>query len=80
MKITYFGTTTLLFDDGKNRILFDAHFTRHSFLKCLLRFKVSTNSRVIIEKTEDNFDILSRYCEKNDINCIVQLPCTSIEI
>ena len=23
MKITYFGTTTLLFDDGKDQILFD---------------------------------------------------------
>ena len=30
MKITFFGTTTLLFDDGKDQILFDAHFTRPS--------------------------------------------------
>ena len=27
MKVTYFGTTTLLFDDGKDQIFFDAHFT-----------------------------------------------------
>jgi hypothetical protein len=33
MKITYFGTTTLLFDDGTDQILFDCHFTRPSLLK-----------------------------------------------
>ena len=33
MKITYFGTTTLLFDDGKDQILFDCHFTRPSLWK-----------------------------------------------
>ena len=33
MKITFFGTTTLLFDDGKDQILFDCHFTRPSLLK-----------------------------------------------
>ena len=32
MKVTFFGTTTLLFDDGKDQILFDAHFTRPSLL------------------------------------------------
>ena len=31
MKITYLGTTVLLFDDGKDQILFDAHITRPSF-------------------------------------------------
>ena len=30
LKVTYFGTTTLLFDDGKDQILFDAHVTRPS--------------------------------------------------
>ena len=30
MKVTFFGTTTLLFDDGKDQILFDAHITRPS--------------------------------------------------
>ena len=30
MKVTFFGTTTLLFDDGKDQLLFDAHFTRPS--------------------------------------------------
>ncbi|MCR4632667.1 MAG: MBL fold metallo-hydrolase [Erysipelotrichaceae bacterium] len=33
MKITFFGTTTLLFDDGRDQILFDCHFTRPSLLK-----------------------------------------------
>lgn len=33
MKVTFFGTTTLLFDDGKDQILFDCHFTRPSLIK-----------------------------------------------
>ncbi len=33
MKITFFGTTTLLFDDGKDQIFFDCHFTRPSLFK-----------------------------------------------
>ena len=33
MKVTFFGTTTLLFDDGKDQILFDAHMTRPSLMK-----------------------------------------------
>lgn len=30
MKVTFFGTTTLLFDDGSDQLLFDAHLTRPS--------------------------------------------------
>lgn len=30
MKVTFFGTTTLLFDDGVDQVLFDAHMTRPS--------------------------------------------------
>ncbi len=33
MKVTFFGTTTLLFDDGRDQILFDCHFTRPSLTK-----------------------------------------------
>ena len=33
MKITFFGTTTLLFDDGKDQVLFDCHLTRPSLWK-----------------------------------------------
>lgn len=36
MKVTFFGTTTLLFDDGKDQILFDCHFTRPSLKKYVL--------------------------------------------
>ncbi|MBQ8108729.1 MAG: MBL fold metallo-hydrolase [Clostridia bacterium] len=36
MKVTYFGTTTLLFDDGTDQLLFDAHFTRPSLLRYAL--------------------------------------------
>lgn len=30
MKVTYLGTTTLLFDDGTDQILFDCHVIRPS--------------------------------------------------
>ena len=33
MKITFFGTTTLLFDDGSDQVFFDAHMTRPSLFK-----------------------------------------------
>ncbi len=33
MKVTFFGTTTLLFDDGTDQIFFDCHFTRPSLRK-----------------------------------------------
>ena len=33
MKVTFFGTTTLLFDDGKDQLLFDAHVTRPSLVR-----------------------------------------------
>ena len=46
MKVTFFGTTTLLFDDGKDQVLFDAHFTRPSMLKYLFG-KVSTDRAVV---------------------------------
>ena len=43
LKITYFGTTTLLFDDGKDQILFDAHFTRPSLVKYVGGSKTGTD-------------------------------------
>ena len=33
MKVTFFGTTTLLFDDGTDQVLFDAHLTRPSLAR-----------------------------------------------
>ena len=44
MKITFFGTTTLLFDDGRDQILFDAHFTRPSIEKYIAGAKAETNT------------------------------------
>ncbi len=43
MKVTYFGTTTLLFDDGRDQILFDAHVTRPSLMKYIAGAKVGTD-------------------------------------
>ena len=46
LKITFFGTTTLLFDDGRDQILFDAHFTRPSIEKYTAGAIVKTNTRL----------------------------------
>ena len=44
LKVTYFGTTTLLFDDSKDQVLFDAHITRPSLSKYLRDVKAVTNT------------------------------------
>ena len=44
MKVTFFGTTTLLFDDGKDQILFDCHFTRPSLKNYVLGKDLSNRS------------------------------------
>ena len=44
LKVTYFGTTTLLFDDGKDQILFDAHFTRPPLIKHICSLKAGTDT------------------------------------
>lgn len=49
MRITFFGTTTLLFDDGKDQILFDAHFTRPSMMKYIRNARVNTNTALCDE-------------------------------
>lgn len=43
LKVTYFGTTTLLFDDGSDQVLFDAHITRPSLNKYVRGVKESTD-------------------------------------
>lgn len=51
MKITYFGTTTLLFDDGQDQILFDCHITRPSlpvFLFGRLRTDTALADRLLL--------------------------------
>ena len=50
MKITFFGTTTLLFDDGKTRVLFDAHLSRPPFFKVVLGLKAATDKKIIDEQ------------------------------
>ena len=47
MKVTYFGTTTLLFDDGKDQILFDCHFTRPSLKRYVRNGKASTDKEIM---------------------------------
>jgi L-ascorbate metabolism protein UlaG (beta-lactamase superfamily) len=49
MKVTSFGTTTLLFDDGTDQILFDAHLTRPS-LKAYISGSCPTNTELVDEK------------------------------
>ena len=48
MKVTFFGTTTLLFDDGKDQILFDAHFTRPSLIRYMFG-SAGTNAALVDE-------------------------------
>ena len=45
MKITNFGTTALLFDDGGKQIMFDPHFTRASGLQVVFG-KLKTHEKV----------------------------------
>ena len=45
IKVTYFGTTMLLFDDGETELLFDCHVSRPSVFKCLFG-KLSTDEAV----------------------------------
>lgn len=49
LKVTYFGTTTLLFDDGKDQVLFDAHITRPSLMKYVKGDKERTNTALCDE-------------------------------
>ena len=46
LRVTFFGTTTLLFDDGNDQILFDAHFTRPTIEKYIAGAKVETNTKL----------------------------------
>ena len=48
MKVTFFGTTTLLFDDGKDQILFDCHFTRPSLMRYIFG-RASTDTDIVDE-------------------------------
>ena len=53
MKVTFFGTTTLLFDNGKDQIFFDAHMTRPSLKKYIFG-SAPTDRAVVDEKLSLN--------------------------
>lgn len=55
MRITFFGTTTLLFDDGVDQVLFDCHVTRPSLLIYLFG-KISTD-RAVADRVIREFHI-----------------------
>lgn len=55
MRVTYLGTTTLLFDDGTDQILFDCHVSRPSMAACLFG-RLSTD-RTVAGKVIDEFRI-----------------------
>lgn len=48
MKITFFGTTTLLLDDGRDQVLFDAHMTRPSLLRYI--FGSASTDRAVVDR------------------------------
>jgi len=56
MKVTFLGTTVLLFDDGKDQVLFDAHLTRPNMLTMAGLLKVQTN-KAIVDKVIFQFGI-----------------------
>jgi len=53
VRVTFFGTTTLLFDDGETQLLADCFFTRPSIFEVLTK-KIETKTKIIN-------DILSEY-------------------
>lgn len=46
LKVTYYGVSTLLFDDGKTQILIDCFFSRYSLLRVGMS-KIKTNQKQI---------------------------------
>ena len=56
MKVTFFGTTTLMFDDGKDQIFFDAHFTRPSLLKYITGSEPSDTAMIDEMITKHHID------------------------
>ena len=43
-------------------------------------YKPTADMPKLIEKTQNAFLKLTNYCEVHEINCLIQYPCTSIEI
>jgi L-ascorbate metabolism protein UlaG (beta-lactamase superfamily) len=42
--------------------------------------KPTEDMPAVIEKTDEVFFKLGKFCENNDVNCLIQYPCTSMEI
>ena len=55
MRVTYFGTTTLLFDDGIDQIMFDCHVTRPSLTRYL--FGTLSTDTIIADRVIKEFRI-----------------------
>lgn len=55
MKVTFFGTTMLLFDDGKDQVLFDANITRPALWKYVVGALVKTDKKAV-DKLLKNYD------------------------
>lgn len=55
MRITYLGTTTLLFDDGRDQLLFDCHVTRPSMAQYL--FGRLATDRAVADRVIRDFGI-----------------------
>ena len=53
MKVTFFGTTMLLFDDGKDQVLFDANVTRPPLWKYVVGAPVRTNRKAVDKLLKD---------------------------
>lgn len=51
LRVTYFGTSTLLFDDGESQVLIDGFFSRPGVLKTAFG-KVKSNEKIIQECIE----------------------------
>ncbi len=71
MKVTFFGTTTLLFDDGKDQILFDCHFTRPSLLKYICGGAPSENP--FLAKTEEELSVLTGTAVSTDTRVVDEM-------
>ena len=55
MKVTFFGTTMLLFDDGRDQVLFDANITRPALWEYVVGAPVKTDKKAV-DKLLKNYD------------------------
>ncbi len=85
LKITYYGTTTLLLDDGETQLFFDCFFSRSSLLKTFFS-KIKTDTATInklfpgdyLKNLKGVFIAHSHYDHAMDIGYIHQLSKSTI--